>query len=79
MYSMNEIPKFADKSKLSNQLIKIVQLAEEGLKKREKGEETFIMPLYERARRLTNPARIFRDGLENGIPVEHFISEYARI
>lgn len=79
IFSNREIPSFADKQKISQKLIEILDLAADGLKSRGHGEEFFLKPLYERAEKLTNPARKMIDGLEKGKTIEHFIIEYAKI
>jgi hypothetical protein len=76
---VRDIPSFADKKKLSARLEEILDLAADGLKKRGFGEEIFLEPLYERAEKLTNPARRMVDGIDRGEPIERYISEYARI
>ena len=77
MLSKRTLPDFLDRQALSEQLIRIVSLAEQGLSQRGKKEEHFLAPLYDRAERLTNPARDMVEGLENGAPIERFIREYA--
>jgi gamma-glutamylcysteine synthetase len=79
MFSMREIPSFADKGAVSENLTEILRLAEEGLKKRGFGEETLLAPLYDRARKLTNPAKKMLEGMARGETLEHYIGEYARV
>ncbi|MBR1421998.1 MAG: glutamylcysteine synthetase [Ruminococcus sp.] len=79
MLSMREIPPFIDKNELSSQLIRILDIAFDGLSKRGKNEADFLKPLYERAERLTNPARELVNGLQNGVPLDSFIEEYGRL
>jgi gamma-glutamylcysteine synthetase len=79
LFSLRDIPSFADKKALSARLAEILDMAADGLKKRGFGEETFLEPLYERAEKLTNPAREMIGGLDKGEPIERYIGEYARI
>ncbi len=79
MLSKREIPGFISKQGLSNQLIRILDVAFDSLKKRNKGEERFLAPLYERAQRLVNPAKAMINGIEKGTPVREFIEKYAEI
>lgn len=79
MFSNRELPHFADKEQVSQMLIKILGLAEEGLKRRKHGEEFFLKPLYERAKHLTNPAKEMLAGLGRGKTIEQFIAEYAKV
>ncbi|MBR1764972.1 MAG: glutamylcysteine synthetase [Ruminococcus sp.] len=74
-----ELPDFIDRAELSALLTKIVELAESGLKKRGLGEERFLAPLHDRAARLSSAGRDMADGLANGLTLEHFIEEYAKI
>ncbi|MDR0405194.1 MAG: hypothetical protein LBH54_00210 [Clostridiales bacterium] len=57
--------------------LRFVQLAERGLKQRGKGEEQFLSPLYERARRGVCPARETLTRLKNGEPIEAVIADYS--
>lgn len=79
LLSYRELPSFADKQKISQRLVQILNLAEEGLERRGHGEEFFLKPLYERAEDLTNPAKKMLDGLDRGETIEHFIAEYAKV
>lgn len=78
MLSKRTLPNFIDREKLKKQLREILELAANGLEERAKNEEHFITPLFERAEKLTNPAREMVEGIEKGIPLTHFIEEYAR-
>lgn len=77
--SMRRLPEFIDKKQLSMQLKNIISLAADGLKVRRLGEEVLLEPLYERAEKLTNPARIMTEGVESGTPIRHYIEQYAAI
>ncbi len=79
LFSCRQLPAFVDKTRLSEQLSKILDIAKSGLESRGLGEEKLLEPLYERAKALTNPARKIAEGLERGEPIERYISEYARI
>ncbi|MBR1739107.1 MAG: glutamylcysteine synthetase [Ruminococcus sp.] len=79
MLSLREIPPFIDKKGLTEQLSRIVALAEEGLRGRGMNEEHFLAPLYERAERLTNPAREMLRRTESGTDMKEIITEYAQL
>ena len=66
MLSKCDIPSFIDQKKLERQLKYIIGLSEDGLKKRGLSEEKLLSPIYERAEKHTNPARIMLDGLAHG-------------
>lgn len=63
--------------KVSSQLVSIVELAEDGLKKRGYDEEHFIKPLYSRAEKLLSPGRQMAEGMANGKSLEDYIEEYG--
>ncbi len=79
LYVKKELPPFADREELSGLLLKVLSLAEEGLKERGRGEEKFLQPLYRRARLLLSPAREMSQGLEEGKEIEYYIREYAKL
>jgi gamma-glutamylcysteine synthetase len=79
MLSKRELPGFIDRRGLTAQLVRILDIAADGLKQRHKGEEVFLAPLYERAERLTNPAREMIKAVESGTPIMSFVEKYAAI
>lgn len=79
LLSKNTRPYFIDENKIEKQLIRILDLSSEGLKKRGLGEESLLDPLYERAYKHTNPARAMLDGIKNGVPIINYIEQYAAI
>ncbi|MBQ2580609.1 MAG: hypothetical protein II574_03160, partial [Ruminococcus sp.] len=79
MLSKRQLPQFIDRKAFTAQLVRILDIAADGLKARGKNEEHFLDPLYERAELLTNPAKAMVEGLENGRPMREFIEKYAAI
>ena len=79
MLSKRQLAQFIDRGALRSQLIRILNIASEGLKARGKNEEHFLDPLYERAQQLTNPARQMVEGLESGKTMKEFIEKYAAV
>lgn len=79
LFSKKELPSFADKGKVRAQLLKILSLAESGLKKRCRGEEKLLSPLFTRAENLTNPAKDTLSGLLRGELLEDYIERYAAL
>lgn len=73
------LPSFVDKRALSAKLLQILELAQSGLQKRGLGEEPFLEPLFERAQRLTNPAKDYLNALRHGTPIETLIEQYAAL
>ncbi|MBQ8107295.1 MAG: glutamylcysteine synthetase, partial [Ruminococcus sp.] len=79
MLSKCEIPGFINKKNLSAQLIRILDLAKDGLRSRGKNEEHFLDPLYLRAEASTNPAKVMVEGLSSGRSMEDYIERYAQL
>ncbi|MBR1742879.1 MAG: glutamylcysteine synthetase, partial [Lachnospiraceae bacterium] len=76
-FVMTELPELFDKKAISELLLKILGLASDGLKIREKNEERFLEPLYERAEKLLSPAKEMKDGMANGKTMKDYIYEYG--
>lgn len=79
LFSKRDIPSFINRNLLRQQLFNILDLASSGLSKREKDEEKLLEPLYERAEKLTNPAKELVSGLENGKTLEEYIYKYGAL
>lgn len=77
LFVRRERPDFVNEKALSQLLVRVVDLAKDGLADRGFGEEEFLLPLYERAERLTNPALDIVRGLENGDSIENWIEKYS--
>ena len=77
--SKRALPDFIDKARLSDMLVRILELAESGLRQRGMGEEVFLAPLYERARTLKNPSAVMVEGLEQGKNIEDYIKLYSKL
>ena len=79
MMSLHDIPAFVSKEELKNTLIEILNIATIGLKQRGFAEEQLLQPLYDRANRLSNPAKDMVKGLKQGKTINDFILEYSSI
>ena len=79
MLSKRELPQFIDRARLKQQLAGILDIAVKGLRSRGREEEHFLLPLYDRAEKLTNPAREMVTGIEKGVPMRKFIEDYSRV
>ena len=79
LLSRRKMPQFVQEAQIERQLLRILDLARDGLQQRGRGEEILLAPLYERARRHTNPAREMLRGLEQGVPIRRYIEQYAAI
>ena len=79
LFTRRELPAFLDREAASELLIRVLDLAREGLGKRGMGEEHFLTPLYHRARHLLSPGLQMVLGLEAGAPLEQYIIDYAKL
>ncbi len=79
IFNHRGLPNFVDSNALSKLLTKIIDLAKEGLVKRNMQEEKFLLPLYSRAKHLFSPAKQMTDGIDIGVPIEYYIDDYSKI
>ena len=79
LLSKRELPSFLNYDLIEKQLLKILDISSSGLKSRGLGEEILLNPLYERAKKHTNPAKTMLEGISNGIPIINYIEQYAAI
>lgn len=79
MFNRAELPSFIDKEGLYGLVLRVLDLAGEGLIARGFGEEKYLAPLYERVARRTNPAKQMLKHLREGGGVENIIKEYGEI
>ena len=77
LFNRRKLPEFLDEAAASRLILKVLDLAEAGLKKRGMGEEHFLEPLFRRAKYLLSPARQMANGLDAGVPLEQYIKDYA--
>ena len=75
--SRREWPSFVGRDALATQLNCILDLAEEGLRRRGFGEEPLLAPLRRRADTLVSPAREQLERLERGETIEQIATDYA--
>lgn len=73
--NQKEYPEWVSIDKICALWKDVLGIAEEGLKKRNKGEEEYLVPLYQRLEERKSPARRM---VESNQPVEYFIREYAK-
>ena len=79
LFNHRDLPVFLERGAASDLILQVLDLAKLGLEKRGMGEMHFLTPLYDRARKLLNPARQMAEGLEAGIPLEYYIKAYAKL
>ncbi|MCM1246181.1 MAG: glutamate-cysteine ligase family protein [Roseburia sp.] len=79
MFVKRELPELFDWREVSKLIVKVLELAENGLRKRGFGEEVFLEPLYRRAECLLSPAREMAEGLQAGRSMQDYIEEYGRL
>ncbi len=79
LYVKRELPDSVCRKEISGLLQEVLALAEKGLKKRGRGEEVFLQPLYRRAELLLSPAREMAEGLSEGKELEYYIRKFAEL
>ncbi|MDO4169306.1 MAG: glutamylcysteine synthetase [Lachnospiraceae bacterium] len=79
MFVKREIPSFIDQDALYHFAGKVLDLSWRGLVKRGYGEESFLMPLYERLENRTNPGKQLLELLEQGESLEDMILAYGKL
>ena len=77
LFIKTEIPSSIDQDELYNLARDILDLAKEGLKERNLGEEIFLEPLYRNVDERTNPGKRILDSLKEGISLEKIIKDYG--
>ncbi|MGN0614548.1 MAG: glutamate-cysteine ligase family protein [Porcipelethomonas sp.] len=77
LFSRRELPDFVDRKDLSKLLIRVLNLADDGLRSRGSGEEVYLEPLYFRAEHLLSPAKQLAEELAGGRSLDECIMEYA--
>ena len=79
MFVRRDLPDFLDKRKTSQTLMRILEIAEDGLRKRGQNEEHFLAPLYARAEKLLSPAREMVEGIEQNKTLEYYIEKFSEL
>jgi hypothetical protein len=64
---------------LQSLVISVLNLAYTGLEKRGYHEEHFLEPLYDRAKRNSNPANDYLKAINNRVPIKELILQYAAL
>ena len=79
IFTKAKLPEFIYTDKLYSLVKEILDLCADGLKKRGCGEEKYLLPLYERTEKRTNPAKTMMTKLENGTDIYDIVRDYARL
>ena len=77
MFVKRDLPGEFDWKEVSKLLVRILDIAADGLKQRGFAEESFLQPLYGRAEKLLSPAREMLQGLADGKALDGYIVEYG--
>jgi gamma-glutamylcysteine synthetase len=78
-FCQGKTPEFIDEDALQSLVLSILDIARSGLEKRGLGESHFLEPLYDRAKRKSNPATDYLIALANNVPVRELVFLYAAI
>ena len=79
LFNHAHFPNTVNQNKLRTLIKDVIDISEAGLKARGYGEETFLEPVYDRAKRLSSPAKDMKENLKKGMPMTDIIYEYAAI
>lgn len=79
LFVKNELPGFVDEDKLYFLAKQILDLAYEGLQRRNKNEEQLLLPLYKRVDKKTNPAKTMLKLINQSVNLQDIILEYSKI
>ena len=79
MFTYAKLPAFVDEDDLYTLAEQVVELAEDGLVKRGKGEEVYLKSLYARIRERKNPASQMLTDRDRGVPLEEIIQTYSEL
>lgn len=79
MFVKKNLPDLFNWREVSDFIIRILDIAKNGLHKRGLGEEKYLEPLYVRAEKLLSPAREMLCGLAAGKTINDYIDEYGRL
>ena len=79
LFNKRTLPCFTDTARLASLLVDIVDIAKDGLKKRDLQEERFLEPLRSRAKHIYSPAKEMISGVNTGVPIEYYIDKFARL
>lgn len=79
MFVKSQLPDFVDEDEVYHFTGEILNLSWRGLVKRGYGEETFLLPLYDRWKERSNPARKLLELRNQGVALEDIIREYGTL
>lgn len=79
IFNQRTLPDFADTNEIRALVTAVLTLAKEGLTERGFAEESYLAPLFKRARELSCPARRMAEAIQSGADVIDIIEEYAKL
>lgn len=75
----NQLPSFVNPDAMYELVQRVLDLAKKGLEDRGYGEEGFLMPLYDRMKNRTNPAKRLLELRSQGTDLQDIILEYGQL
>lgn len=75
----HHLPAYIDTEKLYELTRRVLDVCRQGLAERGFGEEQYLLPLYTRIEKRTNPAKTMLDRLRTGENMDNLVKEYGRI
>ncbi|MBP5187281.1 MAG: hypothetical protein J6040_09550, partial [Clostridiales bacterium] len=79
IFVRKELPGFISKTELAAILTDLIDIAKEGLERRNLNEEVFLEPLYRRAKEVLSPGRETVEGQMQGRTIEYYIDSFSEI
>lgn len=79
LFVMRKLPAFAEEEGVRDLLLKVLDIARDGLISRGYGEERFLEPLYRRVKTQQSAALEIVQGIEAGRTIEDYIDKYGRL
>lgn len=79
LFVMRKLPAFAEEEGVRDLLLKVLDIARDGLISRGFGEERFLEPLYRRVKTQQSAALEIVQGIEAGRTIEDYIDKYGRL
>lgn len=79
LFTRKALPSFISRDELSVILTDLVDIAKEGLERRNRDEAVFLEPLYRRAKEVLSPARETVEGEASGRSLEYYIDKFGEL
>ena len=79
LFAARDLPAFFDRENARSLLIKVLELARDGLSERDLGEEKYLDPLFDRAEQMRSPADDMIQREASGVPIKETVKDFAAL